>query len=81
MSTLISIKTPDGSPGARCDAKCYNAKGPKCTCLCGGVNHGAGKNNAIDNTHRYSLFLMNGQESGEFTLCPGQYQLFAGGKA
>ena len=26
----------------RCDAKCRNAKGTECHCICGGVNHGVG---------------------------------------
>lgn len=34
MSTLIK------SGEFRCDAKCYNAKEPKCNCICGGRNHG-----------------------------------------
>jgi hypothetical protein len=34
----------------RCDARCYDAKHPDCDCICGGVNHGAGLNRAVDNT-------------------------------
>lgn len=41
MVTLISVYSGGRCIG-RCDAKCYNAKGPKCTCCCGGVNHGKG---------------------------------------
>jgi len=26
----------------RCDARCHNAKKPKCRCICGGGNHGGG---------------------------------------
>ncbi|MBA7492397.1 hypothetical protein ES702_02947 [subsurface metagenome] len=81
MSTLILARAADGSPRGRCDSKCYNAKGPKCTCICGGVNHGAGKNNAIDNTRSHKEFLMDAQEAGEFIINPGQYQLFTGGKS
>lgn len=33
----------------RCDARCYNGHGAKCTCVCGGKNHGAGLEKAIDN--------------------------------
>lgn len=25
-----------------CDARCYNSFAAKCTCVCGGVNHGKG---------------------------------------
>jgi len=38
---LIAIKQV-GSDGRRrrCDARCWKAKGKRCTCLCGGRNHG-----------------------------------------
>jgi hypothetical protein len=48
MTTLIAVYTGDGCVG-RCDAKCYNAWGPECHCICQGTNHGAGKQEAIDN--------------------------------
>lgn len=47
--TLIEVRNSDGLVG-RCDAKCYEATSPKCTCICGGANHGAGKTQAMDNT-------------------------------
>ena len=49
MTALIAIYTGDGCVG-RCDAKCYNAWGPECHCICQGANHGAGKQEAIDST-------------------------------
>lgn len=49
MTVLIAVYTGDGCAG-RCDAKCYNAWGPECHCICQGANHGAGKQDAIDNT-------------------------------
>ena len=51
MTTLISYQSSGGDLG-RCDAKCYLAEEPECTCICGGRNHGAGKQQAIDNTRR-----------------------------
>lgn len=39
-----------GAVEGRCDAKCYNARHPDCHCICGGKNHGAGLDQAIDNT-------------------------------
>ncbi len=53
MTTLIAAYNSDGLIG-RCDARCYNAKDEKCTCICNGMNHGGGKNKAIDNTKKYS---------------------------
>lgn len=49
MVTLISWSTSGGSKG-RCDAKCYEAREPACDCICGGRNHGAGLQRAIENT-------------------------------
>lgn len=49
MTTLLVVYNSDGCVG-RCDAKCYNATCEDCTCVCGGVNHGVGVNQAIENT-------------------------------
>jgi hypothetical protein len=49
MATLIAVYNSEGCIG-RCDAKCYNAKGPICNCVCGGMNHGCGHSQAIENT-------------------------------
>ena len=34
----------------RCNSQCYDAKSAVCYCVCGGVNHGAGLQKAIENT-------------------------------
>jgi hypothetical protein len=49
VTALIAVFTGDGCVG-RCDAKCYNAWGPECHCICRGGNHGAGKQEAIATT-------------------------------
>jgi hypothetical protein len=49
MTTLISYQSSGGDQG-RCDAKCYDAQEPDCDCICSGRNHGAGKQQAIENT-------------------------------
>ena len=49
MTTLIAVYSSDGLVG-RCDARCYLANQPDCDCICGGRNHGAGVQKAIDNT-------------------------------
>jgi hypothetical protein len=49
MVTLISYQSSGGDQG-RCDAKCYDATEPDCDCICGGRNHGAGKERAVENT-------------------------------
>jgi len=48
--TLIAVYNSDGCVG-RCDARCYEAVEPSCDCICGGRNHGAGLQQASDNTH------------------------------
>ena len=47
--TLVSMRNSERVIG-RCDAKCYDATGPECTCVCGGKNHRAGLKGAINNT-------------------------------
>jgi len=49
MSTLMSMSVGDRCIG-RCDARCYDAKHENCDCVCGGLNHGAGEQQAIINT-------------------------------
>lgn len=49
MTTLIAVYNKSGCVG-RCDAKCYDAKNPECDCICGGRNHGAGLQKAIEQT-------------------------------
>jgi hypothetical protein len=39
----------------RCNAKCYNARGPACYCQCNGANHGAGKQQARENARKMGL--------------------------
>ena len=50
MTTLIAVYSGDGTCLGRCDARCYNAAHANCQCICGGRNHAAGKDQAMDNT-------------------------------
>ncbi len=47
--TTITYHSSGGDKG-RCDAKCHDAKHPICDCICGGINHGVGLKQAIENT-------------------------------
>ena len=47
--TLIAVYKDDKNIG-RCDARCYNAKGDECKCVCNGTNHGRGYDEARANT-------------------------------
>lgn len=49
MATLIAVYNSEGCAG-RCDARCYNAEHGECQCICGGRNHGAGEQRALENT-------------------------------
>lgn len=51
MATLIEVTSGSGRR-RRCDANCYNATGQKCTCICGGANHGKGLEKALENTRK-----------------------------
>ena len=65
MTALIAVYTGDGCAG-RCDAKCYNAWGPECHCICQGANHGAGRQEAIDNTREMAeSWLGQAQANGQ----------------
>jgi hypothetical protein len=56
MSTLMTVGDNYGE--RRCDEKCYDANSPICTCICGGMNHGKGKKQAMDNTETYARELL-----------------------
>jgi len=58
MSTLIAAYNSQGCIG-RCDARCYNARDPKCTCICGGRNHGIGRARAVQGTPEWIDELLN----------------------
>ncbi len=47
MATIILVADSKGN--WRCDAHCYDAKHRKCTCICGGKNHGVGFTQALIN--------------------------------
>jgi hypothetical protein len=55
--TLIAVYTSEGCIG-RCDAKCYEATEPHCDCICGGLNHGGGLAQAIDNTRIHAEVML-----------------------
>lgn len=38
-----------------CDQRCYNGKGLRCNCICKGLNHGVGLEQAIQNCHNTEL--------------------------
>jgi hypothetical protein len=64
MVTLISYQSSGGDQG-RCDAKCYDAREDECTCICASRNHGAGLEQAIDNTRELAeSWIEDGRAQG-----------------
>lgn len=65
MTTLIAVYDSDGCQG-RCDARCYDADNEDCECICGGRNHGVGKQQAIDNTRELAeSWISHARDSGQ----------------
>jgi len=46
MAVVVRVENSDGVVG-QCDAKCYDAEGGRCSCICGGANHGQGLTMAL----------------------------------
>lgn len=74
MATLISQHNSDGCVG-RCDAKCYNAKGRECDCICGGKNHGVGLKQAVENTVNLAETLVESATHKQLRFPPIQLPL------
>jgi hypothetical protein len=65
VTTLIAVYNSEGCVG-RCDARCYEAAEPDCDCICGGRNHGAGKQQATGNTRELAeSWLEQARASGQ----------------
>jgi hypothetical protein len=80
MTTMLTWTSSSGRRG-RCDASCYDARKPHCDCICSGANHGAGHNQAVENTERLAESWARERESQlqggeiEIVIRPGQLQL------
>lgn len=76
MTTIILRKNKDGATTGRCDARCYGAIGKKCNCVCDGLNHGKGINEAILITYNLFKDIENLNEALPVVVKQGQLQLF-----
>lgn len=76
MATVITQTSGDGSQTRRCDAKCHEAKHEKCTCICGGMNHGKGLKNAVENMRQLWETLSDMDPTAQVTCNPQQLYLF-----
>jgi hypothetical protein len=71
--TLISAGNSEGTYG-RCDAKCYNAEHSHCHCICGGMNHGKGEQQAKELTSTLTAELIKAVEARGGTVSPDLLQ-------
>jgi hypothetical protein len=78
MTTVLIARSRDGKTERRCDARCHDAKGKKCTCICGGKNHGVGYTTAVDNAFNEDLWDCDFDQSVEIVSLPVQIDLFHG---
>lgn len=74
MTTLVYVGNSEGCVG-RCDAKCYEAEGGNCDCICGGVSHGKGLEQATDNTRELAQAQINAIEARGGYISPEIRQL------
>ena len=67
MVVLIR-ESVSGSKTRVCGARCYQAKGDKCSCCCcSGTNHGIGLREATQNTQRHAETLVQqGKQLGVY---------------
>jgi len=68
MTTLIIYESTSGSK-RRCDARCHDAKGEKCVCICEGANHGKGLKQAMEDTRKLAV------DVAECVINPAVYQI------
>ncbi len=54
--TLITVGNSEGQRS--CTARCYDAHGPSCDCVCGGRNHGKGLVLAQEQTAEHARELL-----------------------
>ena len=75
MTTLISWGTGGGRRG-QCDARCHNAKRPKCKCCCGGHYHGAARDGTLSQkVEAFQDTLLKRPESDGVTVKQAQGML------
>jgi len=76
MATLITMTKSGGGPTRSCDGRCHEAKGSKCTCICGGVNHGIGHKKAVENVRKVYEDLLDTDPTARIHCDPEQLYLF-----
>jgi len=62
---MVLVRFEHGGRVRRCDARCYNGESSRCTCVCGGINHGVGIQRALENSREALGLPEPGQASLE----------------
>lgn len=65
---IIQEYAGNGRKTRQCDAKCYNAVGKKCKCICGAVNHGKGIDFAVQNAMHILNLLQKNEPNKYFCI-------------
>lgn len=73
MTIVVRVHTSDGCLG-QCDRKCYDAAGGRCSCVCGGQNHGKGLTVALANVHALSISIGSRRSGLTLTVDPRSAQ-------
>lgn len=71
MTVLLKVGDSDGS--RQCDARCYNGTGSDCDCICGGKNHGAGLQQAMQNVREEFAPILEAMAAAEDRGEPGVF--------
>jgi hypothetical protein len=48
MVTVLQVWDNERRRWRACDARCYDGKGKRCRCVCGGANHGKGLEEVVE---------------------------------
>lgn len=73
MVTILEAWSKDNQLMHRCDSRCHTAKGKRCKCICGGLNHGVGFDQAFRNLHEIGVEQRPGFK---YIIRPRQRRLF-----
>lgn len=68
---LMSYGNSEGT--RRCDARCYEGTGDHCDCICGGKNHGAGLQQAMQNVREQWEPVLKAMAAAEDAGAPRVY--------
>ena len=65
MPNLLVLEGADGRIIGRCNQHCYNAVNPHRACICGGINNGVGKAQAVRNVPRVLHHICSRPDTAE----------------